>query len=253
MGTGKDMGRLDGKRAFVTAAGQGIGRAIAEAYAREGAEVIATDIDEALLATLPGMTTRRLDVRDRTAVAECVAAVGPVDVLSNCAGFVAHGTILDCDEEAWAFSVDLNMTAMYRITRAFLPGMLARGAGSIVNIASAASSIQAAPNRFVYGATKAGVIGLTKAIAADFVAQGVRCNAICPGTIESPSLFGRMAALGEKLGGIEEARKVFMARQPSGRLGKAEEVAAAAVYLASDESAFTTGTNMIVDGGWSNT
>ena len=247
------MGRLDGKRAFVTAAGQGIGRATAEAFAREGAEVIATDINEGLLATLPGMTTRRLDVRDRAGVADCVAEVGPVDVLFNCAGFVAHGTILDCDEDAWAFSVDLNLTAMYRITRAFLPGMLAKGTGSIINIASAASSIQAAPNRFVYGATKAGVIGMTKAIAADFVAQGVRCNAICPGTIESPSLFARMEALGEKLGGLEEARKLFLARQPSGRLGTAAEVAMAAVYLASDESAFTTGTNMVVDGGWSNT
>ncbi|MGQ0566834.1 MAG: SDR family oxidoreductase [Gemmobacter sp.] len=247
------MGRLQGKRAFLTAAGQGIGRATAEAFAREGAEVIATDINEGLLATLSGMQTHRLDVRDRAAVAALAAEVGPVDVLFNCAGFVAHGTILDCDEDAWAFSVDLNMTAMYRITRAFLPGMLAKGAGSIVNVASAASSIQAAPNRFVYGATKAGVIGMTKAIAADFVAQGVRCNAICPGTIESPSLFARMEALGEKLGGLDEARKLFLARQPSGRLGTAAEVAAAAVYLASDESAFTTGANMLVDGGWANT
>ena len=247
------MGRLSGKRAFVTAAGQGIGRAVAEAFAREGAEVIATDINEALLAGIAGMTTRRLDVRDRAAVAACAAEVGAVDVLFNCAGFVAHGTILDCDEDAWAFSVDLNMTAMYRVTRAFLPGMLARGAGSIINVASAASSIQAAPNRFVYGATKAGVIGMTKAIAADFVAQGVRCNAICPGTIESPSLYARMEDLGAKLGSVEEARKLFLARQPSGRLGKPEEVAMLAVYLASDESSFTTGANMLVDGGWSNT
>ena len=247
------MGRLDGKRAFVTAAGQGIGRAVVEAFAREGAEVIATDINDGLLATLTGMTTRRLDVRDRAAVAAAAAEVGAVDVLFNCAGFVAHGTILDCDEDAWAFSVDLNMTAMYRVTKAFLPGMLAKGAGSVINVASAASSIQAAPNRFVYGATKAGVIGMTKAIAADFVAQGVRCNAICPGTIESPSLMGRMEALGEKLGGIDAARKLFLARQPSGRLGTPAEIAALAVYLASDESAFTTGAAMVVDGGWSNT
>ena len=247
------MGRLDGKRAFVTAAGQGIGRAVVEAFAREGAEVIATDINDGLLATLTGMTTRRLDVRDRAAVAAAAAEVGAVDVLFNCAGFVAHGTILDCDEDGWAFSVDLNMTAMYRVTKAFLPGMLAKGAGSVINVASAASSIQAAPNRFVYGATKAGVIGMTKAIAADFVAEGVRCNAICPGTIESPSLMGRMEALGEKLGGIDEARKLFLARQPSGRLGTPAEIAALAVYLASDESAFTTGAAMVVDGGWSNT
>lgn len=247
------MGRLDGKRAFLTAAGQGIGRATALAFAREGAEVVATDINAAALATLEGVTTRVLDVRDRDAVAAAAVEVGGIDILFNCAGFVAHGNILECDEDAWAFSVDLNMTAMYRVTRAFLPGMLARGGGSVVNMASAAGSIQAAPSRFVYGATKAGVIGLTKSIAADFVAKGIRCNAICPGTIESPSMLGRLDALAERMGSKDEATKFFMSRQPSGRLGTADEIAALAVYLASDESAFTTGAAIVIDGGWSNT
>jgi 2-keto-3-deoxy-L-fuconate dehydrogenase len=237
----------------VTAAGAGIGRATALAFAREGAEVIATDINTAALAGLQGVTTRQLDVRDRAAVAAAATEAGGVDILFNCAGFVAHGTILDCDEDAWAFSVDLNMTAMYRVTRALLPGMLARGGGSIINVASAASSIQAAPNRFVYGATKAGVIGMTKAIAADFVRQGVRCNAICPGTVDSPSLQARIDALGATLGGRDEAMKLFLARQPAGRLGTADEIAALAVYLASDEAGFTTGAAMVIDGGWSNT
>ena len=247
------MGRLDGKRALVTAAGAGIGRAAAEAFAAEGAQVVATDIDAKALATLSGMKTAVLDVRDRAGVAALVDMAGPFDVLMNAAGFVAHGTILDCDEDAWAFSVDLNLTAMYRITRAVLPGMLKQGRGSIINVASAVGSIQGAPNRFVYGATKAGVIGLTKAVACDFVAKGIRCNAICPGTVDTPSLAARIEALGKTLpGGVDEARRLFLARQPAGRLGTAKEVAALAVYLASDESAFTTGAAMVIDGGWSN-
>lgn len=247
------MGRLTGKRALVTAAGAGIGRATAEAFAAEGAEVVATDIDAAALAGLSGMKTAQLDVRDGRAIAALVAAAGPFDVLMNAAGHVAHGTILDCDEEAWAFSIDLNLTSMYRLARAVLPSMLAAGGGSIINVASAVGSIQGAPNRFVYGATKAGVIGLTKAIACDFVAKGVRCNAICPGTVDTPSLAARMETLGKSLpGGVDEARRMFLARQPSGRLGTAREVAALAVYLGSDESAFTTGAALVIDGGWSN-
>lgn len=247
------MGRLTGKRALVTAAGAGIGRATAEAFAAEGAEVVATDIDAAALAGLSGMKTAQLDVRDGRAIAALVAAAGPFDVLMNAAGYVAHGTILDCDEEAWALSIDLNLTSMYRLARAVLPSMLAAGGGSIINVASAVGSIQGAPNRFVYGATKAGVIGLTKAIACDFVAKGVRCNAICPGTVDTPSLAARMETLGKSLpGGVDEARRMFLARQPSGRLGTAREVAALAVYLGSDESAFTTGAALVIDGGWSN-
>jgi 2-keto-3-deoxy-L-fuconate dehydrogenase len=241
---------MQGKTALVTAAGQGIGRASALAMAREGAHVIATDVNEAALAELAkeGLQTRVLDVRNPTSIAAAVAAVGPVDVLFNCAGFVAAGTILDCDEDQWAFSLDLNMTAMYRMCRAFLPGMLAAGSGSIINMASVASSVIAAPNRFVYGATKAGVIGLTKAIAADFVTKGIRCNAICPGTVESPSLEQRLRDTGD----YEAARKAFIARQPIGRIGQPEEIAALVVYLASDESTYTTGVAHIIDGGWAN-
>lgn len=247
------MGRLSGKRAFVTAAGAGIGRATALAFAAEGAEVVAADINGDSLASLEGVATRVLDVRDRAAVAAAAAETGGIDVLFNAAGFVAHGNLLDCDEDTWAFSVDLNLTAMYRVTRAFLPGMIARGGGSVINVASAASSIQAAANRCVYGATKAGVIGFSKSVAADFIRQGIRCNAICPGTVESPSLMARMEALGATLpGGIPEARALFLSRQPSGRLGTAGEIAALAVYLAADESAFTTGAAIVIDGGWSN-
>ena len=247
------MGRLSGKRAFVTAAGQGIGRAAALAMAREGAEVIATDINAETLASLAddGVQTHVLDVRDAEAVKAMAAAVGTVDVLFNCAGFVAHGTILDCDEDQWAFSVDLNMTAMYRVTRAFLPGMLAKGGGSIINMSSVASSIIAAPNRYVYATTKAAVIGMTKAIAADFITQGIRCNAICPGTIDSPSLTQRMTDLGG--GDYAAGRAAFMTRQPMGRLGTPEEIANLVVYLASDDSSLTTGAAHVIDGGWSNT
>jgi 2-keto-3-deoxy-L-fuconate dehydrogenase len=214
--------------------------------AREGARVIATDVNAAALASMEGVETRLLDVRDRAAVAAIATEVAP-DVLFNCAGFVAAGTILDCDEDQWAFSVDLNMTAMYRMCRAFLPGMIARGGGSIINMASVASSVIAAPNRFVYGATKAGVIGLTKSIAADMIGKGIRCNAICPGTVESPSLDERLRATGD----FEAARAAFIARQPIGRIGKPDEIAALVVYLASDEASYTTGVAHVIDGGWS--
>ena len=244
------MGRVDGKVAVVTAAGQGIGRASALALHREGARVIATDINTKALAELAaqGLETRMLNVRDPAAVAAIAAEVPETSVLFNCAGFVASGTILDCKDEDWAFSLDLNLTAMFRMCRAFLPGMIARGGGSIVNMASAVSSIIAAPNRFVYGATKAGVVGLTKSIAADFVTQGIRCNAICPGTVQSPSLDERLRATGD----YDAARRAFVARQPMGRIGTAEEVAHLLLYLASDESAFTTGTLNVIDGGWAN-
>lgn len=246
------MARLSGKRAFVTAAGQGIGRASALAMAWEGAAVVAADINPATLASLreeaPGIETRLLDVRDKAAIAAAAAEVGALDVLFNCAGFVAAGTILDCDEDQWAFSMDLNMTAMYRMCRAFLPAMIAGGGGSIINMASVAGSVIAAPNRFVYGATKAGVIGLTKSIAADFIGKGIRANAVCPGTVESPSLDQRLRDTGD----YEAARKAFVARQPIGRIGKPEEIASLVVYLASDESSYTTGVAHVIDGGWAN-
>lgn len=241
------MNRLKGKKAVLTAAAQGIGRAVAEAFIREGAEVVATDLNEKGLAGLAGAKTQRLDVTDSAAVAAFASTTGPVDVLFNCAGFVHHGPILDCEEKDWDFSFDLNVKSMYRTIRAFLPAMLAQGRGSIINVASVASSLKAVPNRFVYSASKAAVIGLTKAVAADYITRGIRCNAICPGTVESPSLDGRIKALG---GDPAEVRRSFIARQPMGRLGKPEEVAYLAVYLASDESSFTTGTTQIIDGGW---
>lgn len=239
---------LSGKTALVTAAAQGIGRATALAFAAEGAEVTATDINlDRLeeLADTPGISARRLDVTDAQAVNSLAAEMPPLNVLCNVAGFVHNGTILDCAEEDWDFSFDLNVKSMYRMIRAFLPAMLDNGGGSIINMASVASSLRGLPNRFVYGASKAAVIGLTKAVAADFIQQGIRCNCICPGTIESPSLDARIAAFDDPVA----ARKAFIARQPIGRLGMPEEIAGMAVYLASDIAAYTTGTAMIVDGG----
>jgi len=239
--------RLKGKRAFVTAGAAGIGRATAIAFAREGASVFASDIDEkglALLARDGIKDVARLDVRDSAAVADIAKRVGPVDILMNAAGFVHNGTVLDCSDEDWDFSFDVNVKSMHRTIRAFLPGMLERGRGSIVNISSAAGVFKAAPNRYVYGATKAAVAALTRAVAADFITRGIRCNCICPGTIETPSMLNRAAAAGP--GG----REMFVARQPMGRLGTAEEIASLALYLASDESAFTTGVAHVIDGGW---
>jgi 2-keto-3-deoxy-L-fuconate dehydrogenase len=245
--------RLKGKRAFVTAAGAGIGRATALAFAAEGAEVIATDIDEAALATLEGMTTRRLDVLDQGAIAAAAKDAGAVDVLFNCAGFVHHGTIMECDERAFDFSMALNVKANYAMTRALLPAMIANGGGSVLFVASVVSSIIAAPNRFVYGATKAAVIGMMKGIAADYVKQGIRSNAICPGTVDTPSLGTRIRAQGETEDEVAAARAAFLARQPTGRFGTPEEIARLAVFLASDEASFVTGQAIGIDGGWSNT
>jgi len=239
--------RLKGKRAFVTAAAAGIGRACAIAFAREPATVFATDVDEKGLASLAqeGIAdVARLDVRDTAAVNAAASRVGNVDILLNAAGFVHNGTILGCSDEDWDFSFDLNAKSMHRTIRAFLPGMLAAGRGAIVNIASAAGVVKAAPNRYVYAATKAAVAALTRSVAADFVGKGIRCNCICPGTIETPSMLERAAAAGP--GG----REMFVSRQPMGRLGTADEIAALALYLASDESAFTTGVAHVIDGGW---
>ena len=246
-------GRLQGKTALVTAAANGIGRATALRFVQEGARVFATDINEAGLAGLEGCEQRRLDVTDASAIGSLVHEVGVIDVLFNCAGFVDSGSILECDREAWDFSFRMNVTSMYEVTRAVLPAMVERGKGSIVNMSSVASSVKGVPNRFVYGTTKAAVIGLTKSIAADFVGRGIRCNAICPGTVESPSLKERIAAQAraQKLD-VDEVHAAFVARQPIGRLGTPEEIASLALYFASDESSYTTGTIQIIDGGWIN-
>jgi 2-keto-3-deoxy-L-fuconate dehydrogenase len=239
--------RLKGKRAFVTAGAVGIGRACALAFAREGATVFATDIDDKAVALLTkdGVAeTARLDVRDTAAVEAMAKKVGTVDILLNAAGFVHHGNVLECSDSDWDFSFDLNVKSMHRTIKAFMPGMLENGRGAIVNISSAAGVFKAAPNRYVYGATKAAVAALTRAVAVDFITKGVRCNAICPGTIETPSMLDRAAAAGPN------GRELFVSRQPMGRLGTAEEIASLAVYLASDESAFTTGVAHIIDGGW---
>lgn len=242
------MKRLEGKTALITAAAQGIGRASAELFAAEGARVIATDINVAALSELAGCETRKLDVLNSEEVIALSKEIGGIDILFNCAGYVHSGTILECDEKDWNFSFDLNVSSMYRMIRTFLPGMIERGGGSIINMSSVASSIKGAPNRFAYGMTKAAVIGMTKAVAADFVTQGIRCNAICPGTVQTPSLEQRLHATGD----YEAAYKNFVARQPMGRLGTAREMAELALYLASDASAFTTGTINVIDGGWSN-
>jgi 2-keto-3-deoxy-L-fuconate dehydrogenase len=246
--------RLQGKLALVTAAGQGIGRAIAEAFVAEGARVIATDLDDTKLAGLKSVKSLKLDVRSTAAVEalakEAAAEFGPLDVLVNCAGFVHHGSVLDCSEQDWDFSFDLNVKSMHRTIKAFLPGMLKKQKGAIVNISSAVSSIRGVPDRYVYGASKAAIIGLTKAVAADFIRQGIRANAICPGTIESPSLEGRIRDRSQATGkSLAEIEKAFIERQPMGRLGKPEEVAALAVFLASDESSYITGQPHLVDGG----
>jgi 2-keto-3-deoxy-L-fuconate dehydrogenase len=244
---------LTGKRVLIAAAAQGIGRASVEAYLAAGAEVIAADINQQALADLSGAQTVLLDVTDASAIQRLAAEIGPLDVLFNCAGVVHAGNILECPESDWTFALDLNVTAMYRMIRAFLPGMLAAGGGSIINMSSVASSLKGVPNRFAYCASKAAVIGLTKSVAADFVTQRIRCNAICPGTVESPSLQQRIIEQASREGRQQdEVYAAFTARQPMGRLGTPQEIAQLALYLGSDASAFTTGTTQVIDGGWSN-
>ena len=242
--------RLKNKRTLITAAGQGIGLSTALAFANEGAEVVATDINPDTLNSLsnenPRIETRLLDVTKPEEIQQAAEETEPIDVLFNCAGFVHHGTILDCEENDWEFSFNLNVRSMYRMIRSFLPAMLDAGGGNIINMSSVASSVMGLPNRFVYGASKAAVIGLTKSVAKDYIKQGIRCNAICPGTVESPSLQERIKAQG---GNLEEVRAAFIARQPIGRIGTPEEIAAIAIYLASDESAYTTGVAFSIDGG----
>jgi len=245
-------GRLAGKTALLTACAQGIGRATALAFAAEGAQVIATDINGDKLAEIagPSIITRQLDVLDPNAVAALAVELGPIDVLFNCAGFVHQGTILDATEAEWDFAFNLNVRSMFRLIQAFLPGMIQHGGGSVINMASAAGSIKGAPARFIYGTTKAAVIGLTKSVAADYVKSGIRCNAICPGTVQSPSLDDRIAANATLAGSVDAARAQFIARQAMGRLGKPEEIASLAVYLASDDAQFVTGQTIVIDGGW---
>lgn len=244
---------LTGKRVLITAAGQGIGFTTARLFAAAGAEVIASDINLERLQGSAGIRVLTLNVTDPAAIAAAAEAIGPIDVLFNCAGVVHSGSILDCSEDQWAFALDLNVTAMFRMIRAFLPGMLARGKGSIINMSSVASSVKGVPNRFAYSASKAAVIGLTRSVAADYVTQGIRCNAICPGTVESPSLRQRIAEQAREQGRSEqEVYQAFVARQPIGRIGTTEEIAQLALYLASDASSYTTGTVQIIDGGWSN-
>lgn len=245
-------GRLAGKTAFVTAAAQGIGRATALAFAAEGARVIATDIDAMKLSSLagPAIRTARLDARDPAAITAAAREAGTVDILFNCAGFVHQGSVMEATEDEWDFAFDLNVKSMFRTIRAFLPGMLAQGSGAIVNMASAASSVKGAARRFVYGTTKAAVIGLTKSVALDFIGQGIRCNCICPATVQTPSLDERISVNAAAAGSMDAARAAFMSRQPLGRFATAEEIAALAVYLVSAESAFVTGQAIVIDGGW---
>lgn len=244
---------LAGKKVLITAAGQGIGFNTATLFAREGAEVIATDINISALRDIPGITPRLLDVTDPQAIAALAEETGALDVLFNCAGVVHNGDILTCTEREWQFALDLNVTAMFHMIRAFLPAMLERNSGSVINMSSVASSIKGVPNRFAYSASKAAVIGLTRSVAADYVTRGIRCNAICPGTVESPSLRQRIAAQAQAEGrSEEEVYAAFVSRQPIGRIGKTEEIAQLALYLASDASSYTTGTVQIIDGGWSN-
>ena len=244
---------LHGKRVLITAAGQGIGLASARYFAQQGAEVIASDINLAALQDLPGIRAYQLDVTDPQAIRAAAQELGTLDALFNCAGVVHSGSLLACSEKEWQFALDLNVTAMFRMIRAFLPGMLARGKGSIINMSSVASSVKGVPNRFAYSASKAAVIGLTRSVAADYVTQGIRCNAICPGTVESPSLRHRIAEQAREQGRSEqEVYQAFVARQPIGRIGTTEEIAQLALYLASDASSYTTGTVQIIDGGWSN-
>lgn len=238
--------RLTGKKALISAAGQGIGRATAELFVAEGATVIATDVDESKLAGLTGCDCRALDVTNANAIAAMADDVGSLDILFNCAGIVHNGTILDCTDDEWEFAFSLNAKAMFRMIRSFLPAMIENGGGSIVNMSSVASSVTGVPNRFAYGSSKAAVIGLTKSVAADFVTKGIRCNAICPGTVQSPSLDERLTATGD----YNAAMKAFIERQPMGRLGRPEEIAELVLYLASDASRYTTGQYHAIDGGW---